>query len=443
MLSASVLRNLEGSRFMIDGEVAEFERAPPKEKFAASVGSEGVAAPILLGKQRCMLKMYYLPSEERHRRINFLCKLQLGNLLPAFAAAPSRVARGTLHVKVDSKAEPKPLSVEGYLAPFVAGETLELLVEKGEDVSTESRVKVAVDLCCAVEVLEAADLVHGDLQPRNLIIKDWNSTSPQLHLIDFDGFFHPDWDRIPLIPTADVRGGRPGGCPGYLHRRYAKAKGMQVITSDRMALAALVYEIMVLRCADFELLPTISFLNQDDISQGTASAPEMLIVRWPEGWQLVQRAVQAESAEEAPSPAEWLEALRGFANRDLMITQMLPHVEPPKASSVQRPLFLLIEDGETGFEWKEGLNQLRSSLGHIDPALDWLFYSQQGGRLFLEGKPHPGTPEIIKLKLGQKRDQRTGQFGVEVHSGDLLKWARFHIKVCGLDLPEDEAKEKD
>src|SRR5690606_12247557 len=133
--------------------------------------------------------------------------------------------------------------------------------------------------------------------------------SPNLVLLDFDGFHHAD--APPLPPEQLVRGKY-----GYLHRAFGMSS---VITSDRPPLAALVYEIVCQEPDDPEGLNNNGrgLLGQPDLDKGSVVPPRgndgnpalKVAQRWPEGWRLVERAFAVGRPEDAPSPDEWAEAI--------------------------------------------------------------------------------------------------------------------------------------
>src|SRR5262249_33150311 len=149
---------------------------------AARQGGEGYAVPVEAPPAaRYMLKTYHLPTIERKRRMAFLSKLELHDILPAFQAVPLTVIDQSLTL-LDGTAVP----VGGDLAPFVDGETVECLLNEGWDPPPDARLRLAAQLCSAVTVLESGGLAHGDLAMSNVMVIGAEDAL-ELRFIDFDG----------------------------------------------------------------------------------------------------------------------------------------------------------------------------------------------------------------------------------------------------------------
>ena len=280
-----------------------------------SAGGEGYVIPVvrLAEGERLMLKCYRLPSPERRQRIEFLSSLNMRQLpgLPAawFDAAPCMVV-GTKVLVPRPKGGQDEVEIEGYLATFIEGRTLEeCLADEAWDPTLETRRDLARHLCMAVQILEDADqLVHGDLSGRNILVT--HGPRPELRLIDFDGFYH---HRVRPILCTKAPGGRGWGSDGYRSPVYRSPDDSMVVTTDRVAMAVLAYELVVRRPGDATLLSRDTFLDQQAIDNMRPTLPQEIVDRWPEGWELVRQAIAANPPDKAPSPERWRAVITDLA----------------------------------------------------------------------------------------------------------------------------------
>ena len=74
---------------------------------------------------------------------------------------------------------------------------LQVKPDQGLYESTYSRI--AIQILIALQFLWANDVVHGDLKPANVLLKERGKTG--IKLIDFGGAHHPDWDSDGMIIT--------------------------------------------------------------------------------------------------------------------------------------------------------------------------------------------------------------------------------------------------
>ena len=430
-----MLLTFQGVEGTIAGRRFKFEQGPKnKAQHALPMmpsGVEGILAPILIEDQRYALKLFRKPSAERRRRMQFLTKLQLHEYHHAFDAAPRGVVKGQLTIPGSSD----PVGVEGYLAKFIAAETLDTLVEEEnwDKYSSEVRLSFAAQLCMAVQILEAANLVHGDLQPRNILLSKEVPKHSELRLIDFDGFFHPDKLTLPPIPAESIP---TRGCDGYRHRHYLGNPDSKIITSDRLALAVLVYSIVGLRSRHAELRGSATLLplfDQEELNLGEAPTFAELSEEWPDGWALLCQAITANSAEAGPSPEQWLNAIEQYG------------VTKPKnvstSGALRRRATLYIEDPKDRGSVKQAKVEVGDqpiSLGAACLELSWLQCTPlaQGRLKFAGTVPNLANAKPIVFhfrKIGGEEESdvsRTPYFEVEAVVGERISWNFFEIKIA-------------
>jgi hypothetical protein len=411
-LTPLLLKSLEGSPHQLGGEVLLFDRSP-NHLPAAREGGEGYAVPVQCRGARCMLKTYVLPSEQRRLRARFLADVRLDEVFPCFEAAPKTAIVGTIEDPSAGRIE-----VEGHLATFVEGETLESLLTDNFDPPAVIRCALAGQLCTAVRLLESAQLVHGDLAMNNIMITGLEAQVPTLRLIDFDGFYHPE---VEVLPCTRSRGGRGFGQDGYRHRAYRAKDETVVVTSDRPALAALLYEIVCLTSADTAALQRGTLLEQDELDDGRVSVADAISTRWPEGFDLVRRAFECPSPEEAPSPAEWSEAL---SSRIGVSASAAAPTSVPLAALPPVPI-RISEGGE--LVRRVSLRGAGNSFGSINPKLAWLSYARMsGGDVLLVGVP-PG-PAVFLVRAGVPSRHVTS-VRIALQPGDEIHWDAFLFEV--------------
>lgn len=409
-LSPLILKRLEGSQHTVANALLTFDRSSSHLP-AAREGGEGYAVPVTRANRRFMLKSYFLPTEQRKRRTSFLSALALHQVLPTLAGAPE--------CEIDAELTPtahSSVSLRGYLAALVQGDTFEALLNEQFDPDIKARLHLARQLCGTVRVLEKNHLAHGDLAMSNVMLTDTDSAGrPNLKLIDFDGFYHP---VVPTIPCSRGRGGRGFGQDGYRHRAYGAMDASVTVTSDRAAMAVLAFELVALHWTDLADLRRTTLLDQSDIDSGNPTTSETIIARWPEGWRLVRRALGARRPECAPSPAEWYQALT---------ERYEPAVTPPPpvvdAHYPSVPLRIL-ERGHP--ERRVKLRNAGNSFASVSSRLAWLAYERCDYRVRLCGSP-PGGP--VFLMRGGTPSKLALPLAHLLESGDELQWDDFVIEA--------------
>lgn len=424
-LNAKILKTLEGTAHSFGDLPLRFEKSL-NHLPAARQGGEGYAAPVLGPTgERYMLKTYHLPSRERKERMTFLTALKLNDLLPAFKAAPVGVVSGSV-----TPPSGMSIGVEGYLAPFIDGETLEALLNDEWDPDPPERIFLAAQLCSAIQVLESGGLVHADLAMSNVMVMDADTDVPELRLIDFDGFHH---EQVPVVPCSDERGGRGFGQDAYRHSVYQAMNDSVTVTSDRCAMAALLLELVALKPKDVEHLGRSTVLSQDDINAGQPSTLPQIIDRWPEGWQLLRSAFLAPCPEDAPTPSVWYDALVRLATRHGVNSGGTPSSRRTGLGLTGLiggyPIVTLriIEGEDGGIERRVNLRGAGNNFTAVSTKLAWLSYSRTGKDVILHGQPM--DPNWVMVRRNGKLMKYTSILSLTIEPGDEIRWGDFEILV--------------
>jgi hypothetical protein len=421
MVTVKTFQDLEDTSHDLGDLQIYFEKSRTRWPIVRG-GSEGYAAPVRVRHRASsdrgephMLKVYLNPVAERRERAAFLSALGLPSLplrIKLFEAAPTRPVSHTIIIPKSRES----VAVEGYLAPFIAGVTFGELLVDGWKADIAARISVARQLCLAVEVLEeGGKLVHGDLSPGNLLILGAETPSPEIRLVDFDGFHHPD---IPPVPTG--KGGRSWGTPGYCAPALKKRDHSVFVSSDRVAMAILVMEIVARRDED---LIDDTLLKQAEIYERRPTLPPEIIARWPEGWELVQRAIAADDPTSAPPPRRWRAALSELLHRGPAI--LLPSTMGP-VSSEPGFVVLVYEHGKERRQVRLPLPQ--GTFARVSDELGWLAYQQVGDELALTGEPPARIDLTWRRGSWQADPQRCrGEVSVRATKGSVIHWGEFSI----------------
>jgi serine/threonine protein kinase len=102
------------------------------------------------------------------------------------------LVHGAIHNSLICKTFQIPLKEEafGIIMDLVEGQRLDHLLHPNNDavpmnLKMVSRVKICSQIAFALSELHAVDVVHGDMKPENILIKDVESENMQLKLVDF------------------------------------------------------------------------------------------------------------------------------------------------------------------------------------------------------------------------------------------------------------------
>lgn len=303
MLDAMIIRKLEGTKFYFNDTLMRFLTSASHLPLARR-GGEGYLLPAMDSDGNCyMFKFLHNATNEMLSKMKQLRAKKLYSLNKIFVTTEIEVFQSSLVMPGIEHA----INITGYRMPFLQGDTLRSLFIDGWNPSLEDRIRLSIELCVGITLLEGMKLIHRDLSPANIIILQGK---PGLHIIDFDGHFIEEYANNDNLQCKSYV-----GLPGYTHRVYNTSDVICKSFSDRMALAVIVFEMMV--CGHFYLdhlygIGRDTLLNQFDIDRGKLVLPDAFRAKWPSGWNLLERAVQVNSPLDAPTPAEWIECLLNF-----------------------------------------------------------------------------------------------------------------------------------
>jgi len=169
-------------------------------------------------------------------------------------------------------------------------------------VSDEARSALCRNLIRRVRTLETAGLAHRDLSITNVFI---DPITWDVHFIDWDALYHASL-TLPRNTTI--------GTAGYIAPFVNTAAGEDATKSwcafaDRFAMALLCAEFLVLR-RESSSTHDGGLFEQRDLYAGhgptTRNVRTDLVLQYPAVARLVDRALDAASFAECPSPDEWL-----------------------------------------------------------------------------------------------------------------------------------------
>ncbi|MFO0579789.1 MAG: hypothetical protein U1A78_37930 [Polyangia bacterium] len=392
------IQALEGNKLVIGGRIYKVERdeKPPNMLDSDFIrepkwrgGGEGWVWPLQgPSRSRWILKASMTPCMERMQRIQFLVALHLyDSPLRIFEACPQQAVSGRVNLMFDEVNRAfEPLDLQGYLARYIEGKTFDELLQ-GEDwhPKWEERQRLAVQLCCGIRALEAIGIAHTDLASQNIMIVQAPNRPPELRLIDFDGIYYPSLPTIPLTEE----GGRKFGSDGYTHFSYARRDEHTVVRTDRVAMAVLVYELMVLRSTDLESLKRTTLFEQLHLNEREVEIPRRIKNRWPEGAELVRQALTCADPDAPahqggpPSPMDWLEILKRAAPAPSLPeapseTPSTHYRETRRKPEVTYSAHCIVTDTDSGESWEIELD-LRGSFKEAHIWLGWLTYERMSG----------------------------------------------------------------
>ena len=182
---------------------------------------------------------------------------------------------------------------------------IRFVTEGSLELSSIERLMLARRLSEAVGWLESSNLAHRDLSSANVLVDVMNVN---VHLIDWDGLFHPD---LNFQLNAVI------GSNGYL-APFLKGGGITGATStwmehaDRFALAVLNAELLTVEAGSRRHVDG-GLLDQADVFNNFG--PTLLGIKTrlqralPSAALLFDRALNATNFDECPGPGDWLAAI--------------------------------------------------------------------------------------------------------------------------------------
>src|SRR5262249_16780807 len=174
---------------------------------------------------------------------------------------------------------------------------------------------LCADLACAIAQLEQLGIVHGDVSAANILIGQTGAGKPICILCDYDDYSHVLVQRLPRNITPSLR--RLLGTSGYRYPDLAIAMNSALLNgsdvsviTDRYALGVAICEMMVWSDAVEHILQRQNLVSDRmAVDRDLSSLPQQIIEDFPQGFDLLHRAVRASSATSMPSPQDWLSVL--------------------------------------------------------------------------------------------------------------------------------------
>ena len=347
------------------------------------------------------LKIFKVAAPSRLERIRFLIRLALFERHWMFQGMPycSLNMREVAGVKILGHLSRQVLGRRGEIAP-----SLRCLIESGWRCGIDIRRRLAGQLCCAVYVLESMNLVHGDLSLGNVLIGRDASGLEVAVLCDFDGFYHPSQPLLPL--EYEGKPVRRCGSDGFFYpellEQISERDPDVCVRTDRLALGALICQIMVWGSETAEKLGRYELLGNSDISSRSLSGlPPDILEGWPQGFGLLEEGLKATSLDAIPSPRRWLEELGG----------------PP----IPLPVLKIRNRNRSKWERIVCLRTPQGTLQSIDSELRSVIYRRTGGSVSFLFKWQAEAPLMVKRGRGLlpgriSSDQATLEVGGKIVS---------------------------
>ncbi len=189
------------------------------------LGGQGEAMECLeqTQKTRWVLKLYHprFITKETKKRLYWLVRQRLSSRCPILKAPED----------IYDKFKSNKL---GHFTPMIPGQSLEEFLQNPVGSMIE-KLKIALAITHAVDILHNLGIAHGDLQSNNILLVLKNGSSGfEVFIIDFDNFY--------------VRGLPPPSCSG--HKLYMPPEcrngGIPFIKSDLFNLAVIMHELILL-----------------------------------------------------------------------------------------------------------------------------------------------------------------------------------------------------
>lgn len=195
-----------------------------------------------------------------------------------------------------------------YVREYIKGESLRHLLESDQNIGVEKAVKIAEEVCQALEFAHNRGIIHGAIKPNNIFI----DSHGVVKIADF-------------VIEGEIREAMPQKILSIMDDgRYASPEELAgnpaSASSDVYALGMILYELSVSRSGMVEeglssgliKLRSKSLLNQEDL----AGFPRYF-------QEVVCRALRADPQLRFPSMAEFRESLE----KKNLVTRPLPHEE--------------------------------------------------------------------------------------------------------------------
>ena len=445
MITARIIKNdLAGQSFSVEnlagGPEVEFE-FPPNFDGWPRRGSEAIVAPVVCkhpqqGDIPSIMKFFTHVVPQRSARQSYLVD-QRYNAEKYLAGKFEWLYEAIPYLWMDKTVAGHRLY--GHVAKHVCygrpGDDFERVrehdTENMDTFSEDNRREMAAQLCIAIVGLERLGIVHSDLSPKNIVIGKYSDSEAHCVLIDYDGFQSPHAPQLPR--QHDGNQVRMLGTPGYQHpdlmRRIERDNGTDdalFVENDRFALGVLCFELVTWMTATRDSLPAgqTGLINEDELRDGRLDVPAEARSAWPEGFRLLEKAVQEPNINSLPSPEDWLQAIN-------------PKLKLRNCKHWTTTVFLKIyrQHGNQTPEIRGRLHFVENQSGTgtleiVDSRLSDIAYSykNEDGHC-LSFKLHiKSTAPVIIIRDGQQRNLGVQPDEIEVEPDDQILTDNWRLK---------------
>jgi serine/threonine protein kinase/Tfp pilus assembly protein PilF len=247
-----------------------------------------------------------------------------------------------------------------YVMPFVEGETLRTLLDRGGRLSLETAIRLTREVADALDYAHAAGIVHRDVKPENILLLEQHAV-----LADFGiarGMRALDDENTTMM-------GLTIGTPAYMSPEQAVGDSMVDGRSDEFSLAAVVYE-MIAGAGPYAGLSSMAM-----IAQRFAGPPARIRTRRPEVPieidAALARALSLEPEQRFPSAGAFAGALSSgamttSATSSTSTTAVSVSVEPRDMPSIAvLPFVNASGDADMEFFSDGVADEIMSALGKL------------------------------------------------------------------------------
>jgi hypothetical protein len=291
------------------------------------------------------------------------------------------------------------------------------------------RKRFGGELASAVAGLETCGIIHGDISPGNLLIGQSNLTKEHMCILcDYDGYYSP---QVPLLPRKNGRTPcRPLGSPGYQYPALRaamladKAGDANIwVQTDRFALSIAICEMMIWSDsveAYLEVEGRDHLLGDEMITARDAGRlPRNILDSFPDGFEMLDRALKANSPSSMPSPEDWLRVL-GFD-------------EPPVAFTGRPDVIVFRRQGNSRQKMTTvHLTKLTGNFGPAVSQLKALSYRFTNKLLTFDA---PKTMKVSRRRNGRLTDVQTGFRPIIANPGDIFYFGLGTLELEIVDRP--------
>jgi serine/threonine protein kinase len=213
--------------------------------------------------------------------------------------------------------EEDPQTHELYLiCEYANGESLADYLKAHGPLQEHQAIRIALDVCAALEEVWGKHLVHRDIKPSNILLfKDDQGQLSEAKLGDFG--VAKDLDKRRAGQPSTQRGGSQPGTPEYMAPEQADPTNPVDVTADLYALGLSLWEMLTE--TDYKLLAAASMpVLHEYNSQASLGIAEV-----------IQRAVPLNRADRYPTPRAMAADLQSVLN-SMSLAAPLTIPLPPK-----------------------------------------------------------------------------------------------------------------